>query len=827
MGGLGQQLRYTIRKLLRAPMFSVVAVLTLAVGIGSNVAIFAVVNGVLLQPLPYPDPDRLVGLWHVAPALGFEQDRPINQAPGLHFTYADDSRAFESVGVWDNAQASVTGLAEPEQVDVLYVSFQVLPMLGAEPLIGRVFTEEDDTPETPQTVILSEGYWRDRFGGDRGVLGRTLTVNGVAREIVGVLPAEFGNWRVDPALYLPLRLDRTRAIVGNFSYQGVARLRPDATLASANADVDRMIPLAAERYPGAITPGMIREVGLAAYVIPLEQEVVGDVGSVLWVLLGTVGIVLLIACANVANLFIVRAEGRQREIAVRAALGAGRARVTAQLLLETLALGLAGGALGLAVAYAGLELLVRVGPETLPRLQEIGVDGAVLAFTLGLTLAASLLFGLLPALRFGRLSFATALKEGGRGGSAGKERHLARNALVVVQMALALVLLTGSGLMVRSFQSLRAVEPGFEAPEQVLTFRVAIPTAEIPEPLQVAQTHREILTRVQSIPGVAAAAMSSSITMDGWDNNNAVDVEDFPLQPDQIPPIRRYKFIGEGYHATMGNPLLAGRAIDWADIDAEARIAMVTENFAVEYWGSAAAAIGERIRDYSGEAGISDWYEIVGVVGDERDDGTSAEPVSTVYWPLVVRNFFGEELIAQRSMGFAVRARAVQPTNLLPQVREAVWSVNPNLPLARVRTLDEYVDESMARTSFTLLMLGTAAGVALFLGVVGIYGVISYVVSERTREIGVRMAMGAERGDIGRMVLRQAGSLAGLGVILGLVAAAGLTRLMGSLLYGVSPMDPVTFAAVSATLALVALVASWIPARRAAGVDPVVALRFE
>ncbi len=824
MGTMGRQLRITLRKLAKAPLFSAVAILTLAVGIGSNAAIFSVVNSVLLKPLPFEDPERLVGIWHSAPGLGFDE---VNQSPALHFTYAAESRTFESVGMWDNGSASVTGVAEPEQVPSMNLTFQVLPMLGLEPALGRVFSQEDDSPGTTETVMLGHGYWQRRFGGDPGAVGRTVTINGTPREIIGVMPAGLRFLSYDPDVYLPFRFDPNAVAVGSFNYQAIGRLRPDATPAQANADVERMIPLAVEQHPGGITLGMLEQAKFAALVRPLKQDVVGDVGNVLWVLLGTVAMVLLIACANVANLFLVRAEGRQREMAVRTAMGASHRHLTAQVMGECVALGVVAGAFGLVLAMAGLKILVALGPESLPRLDEIGVDAWVLAFTFVVSVLAGLLFGLLPALRLGAGNLLGALKEAGRGGSAGRERHLARNALVVAQMALALVLLTGSGLMVRSFQALRAVDPGFTAPEEVVTFRVSIPTAEERDPLLVAQAHREILRRVQAVPGVASAAFSSSVTMDGYDSNDPLENADRPLQGDQIPPIRRFKFVGEGYFETMGNRLLAGRALTWGDAEQRAKVVVVTENLAREEWGDPASAVGRRVRNFFGQGGTGPWYEVVGVVGDIRDNGVGQDPVATVYWPQLVEGLYSGEIYTPRSVGYAVRPKTGDPASLLPELRQAVWSVNPGLPLAQERTLEELASRSMAQTSFTLIMLAIAAGVALFLGSVGIYGVISYVVSQRTREIGVRMAMGAEEGDVSRMVLRQAGMLAGIGVAVGLAAAAGLTRLMASLLFGVSPLDPVTFAGVAAALAAVALLASWLPARRAARVDPVVALRFE
>jgi predicted permease len=694
-------------------------------------------------------------------------------------------------------------------------------------MLGRTFTPEEDHPDGPQTVMLSHGYWERRFGGDEGVLGRTVSIDGVTREVIGVMPADLRFLAYDSDVYLPFRFDPDEVFVGNFSYQAVARLNPDASVESANADVERMLPVAVERYPGGISLGMMQEARFGPNVRPLKQDVVGDVGSVLWVLLGTVAIVLLIACANVANLFLVRSEGKQQEMAVRTAMGASKGRLTVDMLVESLVLGVGGGILGLVLAYGGLKVLVALGPESLPRLDEIGVDAVVLLFTLAVSILAGALFGLFPALRYGGAGLVNALKEGGRGGSAGRERHVARNALVVAQMALALVLLTGSGLMVRSFQALRSVEPGFERPEEVVTFRVTIPDAEIEETEQVAMAHQEILRRIQAVPGVSRAAFSSSVTMDGWDSNDGVETESDPVEGDQIPPIRRFKWVGGGYTETMGNDLVAGRAITWADIQDRAKVVMVTENLAREEWGDAPSALGQRIRQFGGELGEGAWYEVVGVVGDIHDDGVDQDPVATVYWPQVVSDFWGDDLFTTRSMAYAVRGAAGGPATLLPQLREAVWSVNPNLPLARVRTLQEIVADSMGRTSFTLVLLGIAAAVALFLGSVGIYGVISYIVSQRTREIGVRMALGAERSDVSGMVLRQAGGLAFGGVVVGLAAAAGLTRLMSSLLYGVSPMDPATFASVALGLSAVALLASWIPARRAARTDPVVSLRFE
>lgn len=822
MEDTAKAIRYAFRKLRRAPAFTAAGAATLALGIGANAALFTVVNGVLLKPLPFDDPDELVGVWHTAPGLGFEQ---VNQSAAMYFTYREEGRAFQDIALWDDRTVSITGLDEPEQVGAMLVTDGFFPLLRVQPRVGRVFTAEDDAPGAPLTAILGHGYWQRAFGGDPGVVGRTLNVNGRSREIVGVLPEGFGFLRFQPAVWMPAQFDRALTTVGNFDYQGIARLRDGVNLEQANADVTRLIPRSVENFPGGLTLSMLREARFGADVHPLKDDVVGDLGRMLWVLLGTVSIVLLIACANVANLFLVRAEGRAREVAVRTAMGASRGDVARQFLAESVVLGLLGGAGGLILAHGGIRLLLATAPDTLPRVREITVDPAVWVFTLGVSVLAGLLFGVFPVVRHRRLEMATALKEGGRGGSTGKERHRARNGLVVAQIALALVLLVGSGLMIRSFQALRHVDPGFQRPDEVLTFRVSLPSATVPDPAEVVRSYRAVLDGLGALPGVTSVGASNSVTMDGFDSNDAVWVEDFPTPEGQLPPIRRFKWITPGYFETMENPLLAGRAFDWSDVHALNRVVVVTENFAREYWDGPSAAVGRRIA--TGNPSDPVYREIVGVVGDVHDDGVERDPPAVVYWPAAVEAFWGAETFVQRSTAFVVRTRGRSPADLVAQAREVVWALHPDVPVASVRTLDEILERSMARTSFTMVMLAIAATVALLLGSVGIYGVISYVVSQRTREIGVRIALGARTADVSRMVLRQGLLLAGAGVGLGLVAAVVLTRLMSTLLYGVRASDPLTYGIVAAALASIALVASWLPARRAAAVDPIEALRFE
>jgi predicted permease len=567
---------------------------------------------------------------------------------------------------------------------------------------------------------------------------------------------------------------------------------------------------------------MFEETRLGPLVRPLDVDVVGDIGRTLWILLGAVGLVLVVACANVANLFLVRAEARQQELAVRMALGASARRVARELLTESVLLGLVGGALGIGLAFAGVRLLRYLEPARLPRLQDITIDPLVLLFALVLSLAAGILFGLLPVLKYARPRLANALKDSSRGSSEGRERHRARNVLVVAQVALAVVLLVGSGLMIRTFLAMRDVPPGFVHPEQVLTFRLAIPAAVVEDPMQVQRTHEAIAHALEAVPGVQSVGLSSSITMDGTSSNDPIDVEDFPRTDGKMPPLRRFKFIGARYVETMGNSIVAGRALGWDDIANTRPFVLVSENFAREYWGDPAKAIGRRIRQP-----MSEWAEIVGVIGNERQEGVTQAPPSIVYWPMLMRRFYGQDIYVQRGIGYAVRTARLNDPTFLQDVQRAVWSVNGNLPLARVRSLQEIYNESMAQTSFALVILGIASSVTLLLGVVGIYGVIAYVVAQRKREVGIRMALGARAGEVQRMFISSGMLVTGIGLVTGIVIAIASMRLLQSILFGVSPSDPATYGTVLVALAGTAFIATWLPARRASSVDPALTLRGE
>jgi putative ABC transport system permease protein len=811
-----RDLRFAARSFWKQPGFAATAVLTLAIGIGASTSVFSVVYGVLLKPLPFGEPDRLVGMWHTAPELGFDV---FNQSPATYFTYRDENRVFQDVGMWAPfPDVSITGRGEPERVQALYVTDGMLPILRVQPLLGQLFTKADDAPGSPDRMMLTYGYWQRRFGGARDIVGQTVEIDGKPCEVIGVLPSSFSFLDRNPAVLLPVRLNSAGTNLGGFSYNAIARLKPGVTIAQANDDVARMIPLVWERFPPQ--PGE-HEIRLRPNVRPMSDDVIGDVGRVLWILLGTVGIVLLIACANVANLFLVRAERRRRELAVRAALGASRGRLARGLLAECVTLGLAGGVLGLVLARAGIGLLVWLAPSGLPRVEEIGLHPVVLLFTVTIAILAGLLFGLLAVLKL-RAPTVTVLQEGGRPASDGPERHRARNTLVVAQVALALVLLVVSALMVRTFIALRQVDPGFTRPEQVQTLRIAIPETLVSDPQQTVQAHEQIAERLRQLPGVQSVGLGSSITMDGIYFNGSILVEEFPETGGRNRRFRRHKFIAPGYFETMGNRVLMGRTITWRDIYQDAPVAVVSAKLAREYWEDTAEAIGKRIRVSPNQP----WREIIGIVGNELDDGLNQAPPAIAYWPMAMKRFLDEPFVS-RTMSYAVRSDRIHSPGFLRELEQAVWSVNPNLPLANVRTLDDIRAESMAQTSFALTMLVIAAVMALLLGVVGLYGVIAYISAQRTREIGIRMALGAQRGDVSRLFVRHGLRLTALGVALGIGAALGFTRLMSSLVFGVSMTDVVTYATVSASLGGVALLATYLPARRASRVDPISALRWD
>ncbi len=817
MGALTQ----TLRGIARTPMFAATTVLTLGLAIGANTAIFSVIESILLKPLPFPRQDRLVAVMQTAPGVGIKD---LNTSPGDFFTYREESSTFADIGLWRGGSETVTGIGDPERVVTIAVTAHLLPILGVQPALGRAFTEQDDMPAAPDQVLLSYGYWQRKFGGDRAVLGQRINAGGVAREIIGVLPRSF--WMLDekPDLVFALKLDRAKATMGGFNFRAIALLKPGVTVAQANADVARMIPLERNKFP--VFPGMTLKMFDDARFAPnvrlLKQDAVGDIGKTLWVLMTAVGLLLVIACANVGNLMLVRAEGRQQELAVRAALGAGWAQITRELLVECVTLSVIGGALGLALADAALRLVVAHPPIHLPRLEQLSIDASVLLFTFSISLLAGILFSLIPSIRYRSPNLASTLRAGGRTSSQGRERRHARNVLVVVQVALALVLLIGSGLMIRTFQAMRRVQPGFITTNTVQTARLMIARVQGPSPEQMALMDHAIIDRLAAISGVQSVSMVWGLPMTGDKSQDIIVPEDHPYQEGRLPPLRRFVSVMPGYFQTIGIPLVAGRDVSWTDIQQIRPVSLVSENFAREYWGTPAAALGKRLHDPAGARST----EIIGVVGDVRADGVDRPAPSFVYWPLLSRDDKGRPDITY-SASIAVRSDRTGSQSFINEVRSAIWAVNPNLPITDVRSIGDIYGQSMARTSFTLVLLGLAGVMALLLGVVGIYAVISYSVSQRTREMGIRIALGATQSELKLMFVRHGLLLGAIGVAAGLAAAVGLARLTAAMLFEISPLDPATYGAVSLVLLAAVVLASYLPTSKVVRVDPVVALRAE
>jgi putative ABC transport system permease protein len=827
---LAGDVRYAIRCLRRSPTFAAVSLLTLAVGIGANTAVFSVLNSVLLKPLAYPKPEQLVAIWHAAPGAPAVSSVSGNLrlSPSMYFTYAEQNRTFEHVGVWFAALAAVTDLGDPEQVRAVYVSQGTLQALGVQPTLGRWLAEADQKPDGPMTAVLSYGYWQRRFGGDRGVVGRMIMVESRSREIVGVMPPGFRVATADPDVILPFAFDRGRQTLPGFGLQAVARLKPGVTIDQASADVARMLPIWQSSWPAApgASPRVYDSWRIAPALRPLKQDVVGNVGGVLWVVMATMGIVLLIACANVASLVLVRAEGRQQELAVRQALGARRGRLVRGLLIESLLLGFIGDVLGLLLAAIGLRVLVTSGPANLPRLAEIAIDSRAIGFTFVVSLLSVLLFGLIPALKYSGSRMPVRIGQATRTASHSRKTNRARDILVVAQVALALVLLVSSGLMIRSFQALRSVEPGFTEPQHLQTMRIAIPITVFAEPDRVGQAQRDIVDKLAAIPGVRSVGFASAMHMEpivpNWD---AIRVEGRPDAGNELPPVRLFKSISPDFFRTTGTRVIAGREYTWDDLQNHRPVVIISENLARELWGTPSDALGKRVQV---SLVTAPWREVIGVVQDVRDNGAHAPAPSIVYWPsLGASPYRAGPTVVARIVTFAIRSEQAGTEAMMNGVRQAVWSVNANLPVASPRTMLEVYEQSMAQRSFTLVTLALAAAMAMVLGFVGIYGIISYAISQRTREIGIRLALGARGGELKRMFVRHGLALTGAGTIIGAGAAAGLTRLMSSMLFGVSAFDPATYLGVALVLVTIATLASYLPARHAADVDPVKALKAE
>jgi len=823
------RLRQTARRLVRAPGFTLSATLTLMLGIGGTTAVFTVVNGVLLRPLPYAHADRLVDLSHTLAVAGIAH---VDQSDATYLVYRSGNRVFTDVGAYEATSANVlpstatgAGSGDAERVPAALMTAGVFRVLETGPRSGRALSDADVQPGAAPVVLIGESLWKRKLGGDPSVIGRQMMVDGVGRTIVGVMPASFHFPEPATALWIPLVIDPAHTASAAFDFRGIARLRDGVTRDAARADLQRLLPTVPVVYPGRLTVDAVRVTHMEAVVRPLRDVVVGDIGRVLWVVLGAAVVLLAIACANVANLFLARAEGRQRELAVRRALGAGRLSVLAEFLSEAGLIAATGAALGIACALAAVRVLAAAGAaSSVPRLGDVRVDVLVVAVAVAAAAAAACLVSLVPVARARALSLSAILGATSSGATGGRARSGARRGLVIAQVALALVLLAGAGLLARSFAALRAVDPGF-TPDHALAFRVAMPNVGYPAAADIARLVSQVSDSLAALPGVRAAGVVTKLPlMDESRQDSAVFVEDHPLRPGTIPGIHSMAFVTPGYFRAMGIPLVAGRVFDRIDPSVDPahrpREVIVSEALAQRYW-KGVSPVGRRIR-----MTVSDpWSTIVGVAGSVRGAGLDQPPTETVYMPLLTLNAAGKAW-APRDVAFVVRASGDE-TGLIAPIRRIVGGVAPALPIYAVTPMTALVTHAEARTTFTLTILGIAALIAMCIGAVGIYGVIAYLVSLRTREIGVRMALGAQPAQVRRMIARHALVDAAIGIVVGLAGAALLTRVLGSVLFGVSPTDPLALGGAAVVLVVTAITASWIPARRAASLQPSIALRVE
>ena len=806
MDHLRQDLLYALRRLVKAPAFTVVAVVTLALGIGANTAIFSVVNGVLLKPLPYPESERLVGVYHTANGR-----RAVMSGP--NFTdVARTATSFENAAAISTGRMILTGQGEPIRIPVANVSASLFNVLRVRPILGRTFNADENTPGRTSIVVLSYGLWQQRFGGDPDVVGRRIQLDGVSREVVGVMPQGF-SYPADRQAWLPVEYDQnfvTRQR-GAWYLDVVARLKPGVTTEQSATEVETIGRNLAREYPDADA-----EIGMTTY--PLREAMVGDIRRAVFVLLGAVGFVLLIACANVANLLLARAAAREPEMAVRTALGAGRGRLVRQLLTESIILALVGAAFGLLLAVWGVEFLTSLKPQGIPRLDNILIDGAVVLFTMAIAVVTGVLFGVAPAFTATR-GLTASLKEGGRGAVTARGGARLRGALVVAELALAVMLLAGAGLLMRSFIKLQAVDPGFR-PEQALTFELTLPEARYKEDPQIISFFDRLLPRLRALPGVRAAAAVMGLPLSGMDFVISFEVEGRPPVPPSQRPAMQVRVATPDYFSTIGIPLKRGRGFSDDDRQGTTPVVLITETAARMFFPNE-DPIGKTIKLGWGRGGGARRRaggEVVGIVGDVKEAGLDEPNPPHIYMPL-----------RQWPVGFMsiVVKTATPPPTLADAARTEVYAVDPNLPVSNVRTLDEIVARSISQPRFYMLLLAIFAGVALALAAIGIFGVLSYAVAQRTREIGIRMALGAQQHTVIGLVVREAMLLVAFGVASGTIAALVLSRTMTKMLFSVAPTDPATFAIVAAGLLAVALLASYLPARRATRVDPVVALRTE
>lgn len=804
MTNLWQDVRYGVRALLKKPGFAFVAMLTLALGIGANSTIFSFVNGILLRPLPYRNPERLVLLNEISSKRG-------EGSMGVSFPnfldWREQNHVFEDIAAYGEGSYTMVGAGEPEQLRGARISSGLFEILGVAPKLGRTIRPEEDHPDSDTVVVLSYGLWQRRFGSNPRIVGQTVNINNRPRTVIGVMPAGFKFPEVAD-LWLPLALDTKLWTRNDHGLSAIARLKPNATLEQARAEMISVARNIEEQNP-------VTNEGLSVTVSNLREGLVGDYRQALMILLGVVGFVLLIACANVANLLLARAAGRQREIAIRSALGASRWRIIRQLVTESLLLSVAGGALGLVLAVWGLDLLLAAIPIEFPFWMKFSLDGRVLGFTIAISLLTGILFGLAPALQASKIELNETLKEGGRSAGAGAGHHRLRNLLVVAEIALSLMLLAGAGLMMRSFMRLQQVNSGVN-PNNVLTMVVPLPKDKYPEPEKQAAFFQQLLERVRSLPGVEAAGAVSNLPLSGSTWGRSLTVEGRPVLSVGEAPVINHCVITPSYFRAMGIPLLMGRDFNETDSKDALRVTVIDERLAHEYWPNE-SPLGKRIRFGPPESN-EPWHTIVGVVREVRHERLDMATRKSIY--------VSYQQIPDRKMVLTVRT-TTDPLSLATAVRNQVKELDPDQPVTDVRTMTEVISRSVWQPRLYAILFAVFGVVALILSSVGIYGVMSYAVTQRTHEIGIRMALGAQTYDVLRMVVGQGMILTAIGVALGLLGAFSITRVMSSLLFGVSATDPVTFLSVSVLLSCVALLACYIPARRATRVDPMTALRYE
>ena len=800
-------LRYAIRQQRKHPAFTIVAIITLALGIGANTAIFSVVNTVLLQPLPYKDPERLVMVWEDATKAGYPQDTP---AAANYVDWRDQNRVFEGMAAIADDSFNLTGAGDPERLEGRRVSTNLFPLLGVEPQLGRVFTAAEDQPGSEHVVLLSYRLWQRTFGGDTNIVGKTLSLNGAGYTVVGVMPARFQFPTEDNDVWVPIAFTQKEAANrGRHYLQVVAGLKPGITLAQAQAEISTIATRLQQQYPETNTD-------LGAVITPLHEHLVGDIKPALLILLGAVGLVLLIACANVANLLLARAAVRQKEIAVRVALGARRSRLIRQFLTESIALSILGGIVGLTIAYAGLIILKTFIPENISQARAIAIDYKVLGFTLLVSIATGLIFGLAPALQSLRFNQIETLKEGGRDAATGGSGKRLRGLLVVAEVAISLILLIGAGLLINSFLRLRNVDPGFRA-ENLLTMKIVLPEPKYERMVRRTAFYSDLIQRVQSIAGVRSAAVTTNLPLYRQGNSIAVNLEGKPEPPPGQELIVVTRIVSPTYLDTMGIPLLKGRQLTDQDADKSPNVVIVSETMARRYWPGE-EAVGKRLSIGRVES-PEDWFQVVGIAKDVKQFELNADSKPQMYLSYRQAGFFdAQDLVVKTD---------VDPGSMASTVRKAVAEIDKDQPVSKIRTMEEILGDSIARQRFSMLLLAIFASVALVLAAVGIYGVMSYSVAQRTHEIGIRMALGAQTAAVVKLAVGYGLKLVGAGIVIGLLAAFVLTRVMSTLLFGVTPTDPTTFALISLLLVAVAAIASYIPARRATKVNPITALRYE